>query len=96
MQNFCPRVGLLNEISQLIGRGRGSKVRCHWQGTMFRVRGAVDGGGILLLKAIVVVIPLLLVIAGDVETNPGLESIATLLSITLSGFSERAWKSGCK
>ena len=40
-------------------------------GTMFQVRGAVDGGGILLLRAIVVVIPLLLVIAGDVETNPG-------------------------
>ena len=35
--------------------------------------GAVDGGGPLLLRAIVVVIPLLLVIAGDVETNPGPE-----------------------
>ena len=31
----------------------------------------MDGGGTLLLRAIVVVIPLLLVIAGDVETNPG-------------------------
>ena len=58
---------------KLKGRGGCGKVRCHWQGTMFRVRGAVDGGGILLLRAIVVVIPLLLVIAGDVETNPGPE-----------------------
>ena len=66
-------VGLLNEISQLKGRGGGSKVRCHWQGTMFRVRGAVDGGGILLLRTIVVVKPLLLVIPWDVETNPGPE-----------------------
>ena len=40
---------------------------------MFQVWGAVDGGRILLLRAIVVVIPLLLVIAGDVETNPGPE-----------------------
>ena len=56
---------------KLKGRSEGGKVRCHWQGGMFQVRGAVDGGGTLLLKAIVVVIPLLLVIAGDVETNPG-------------------------
>ena len=41
-------------------------------GTMFRVRGAVDGRGILLLRA-TVVIPLLLAIAGDVKTNPGPE-----------------------
>ena len=54
-------------------RGRGSKVYCHWQGGMFQVRWQVDGGGTLLLRAIVVVIPLLLVIAGDVETNPGPE-----------------------
>ena len=34
MQNFCSRVmvGLLNEISQLKGRGGGSKVRCHMAG----------------------------------------------------------------
>ena len=38
-----------------------------------QARGAVDGGGPLLLRAIVVVIPLLLLIAGDVETNPGPE-----------------------
>ena len=40
-------------------------------GTMFQVRGAVGGG--LLLGATVVVIPLQLVIAGNVETNPGPE-----------------------
>ena len=38
-----------------------------------RVRGTVDGGRTLLLRAVVVVIPLLLVIAGDVEMNPGPE-----------------------
>ena len=52
-------------------RGGGGKVRCHWQGSSSQVRGTVDGGGTLLLRAIVVVIPLLLVIAGDVERNPG-------------------------
>jgi len=31
----------------------------------------LDGGGTLLLRAIIVVVPLLLVIAGDVELNPG-------------------------
>ena len=36
-----------------------------------RVRGSVDGRGTLLPTATVPVIPLLLVIAGDVETNPG-------------------------
>ena len=64
---------VIHSWSKLKGRGGGGKVCCHWQGTMFQVRGAVDGGGILLLRAIVVVIPLLLVIAGDVETNPGPE-----------------------
>ena len=52
-------------------RGGYGKVHCHWQGATSLVRGTVDGGGTLLLRAIVVVIPLLLVIAGDVETNPG-------------------------
>ena len=62
--------------SKLKGKGGGGKVHCHWQGTTtFQVRGIVDGGGTLLLRAIVVVIPLLLVIAGDVETNPGPEGI---------------------
>ena len=57
--------------SKLKGRGGGGKVRCHWQGSISQVRATVDSGGTLLLRAIVVVIPLLLVIAGDVETNPG-------------------------
>ena len=35
------------------------------------MKGILDGGGPLLLRAVVVMIPLLLVIAGDVETNPG-------------------------
>ena len=61
---------VVHSWSKLKGRGSGGKVRCHWQQIMFRVRGAVDGG---VLRAIVVVIPLLLVIAGDVETNPGPE-----------------------
>ena len=61
---------VVHSWSKLRGRGGGGKVRCHWQ-VMFRVRGAVDGGRILLLRAIVVMISLLLVIAGDVETNPG-------------------------
>ena len=51
-------------------RGGGGKVRCHWRESTSRVKGTADGGT-LLLRAIVVVIPLLLVIAGDVEENPG-------------------------
>ena len=50
---------------KLRAKGGGGKVHCHWQGSAFQVKG------ILLLRAIMVVIPLLLVIAGDVETNPG-------------------------
>ena len=62
---------VVHSWSKLRGRGGGGKVRCHWWGSTYQVRGTVDGGGILLLSAIVVMIPLLLVIAGDVETNPG-------------------------
>ena len=57
--------------SKLKGNGRFGKVRCHCQGDTSIVRGMMDVGGTLLLRAIVVVIPLLLVTAGDVETNPG-------------------------
>ena len=57
--------------SKLKWRSRGGKVRCHWRGYTSRVKGILDGGGTLLLRAIVVAIPLLLVMAGDVETNPG-------------------------
>ena len=66
---------VVHSWSKLKGKGGGGKVRCHWQGSAFRINGRADGGGTLLLKAIVVVIPLLLVIAGDVETNPGPEGI---------------------
>ena len=51
--------------------GRGGKVYCHWQGIISQVSGEGDDGKTLQLRVNVVVIPLLLVIAGDVETNPG-------------------------
>ena len=58
--------------SKLKGRAGGGKVRCHWRESTCQAKAKVDGGGCtLLLRAIMVVIPLLLVIAGDVETNPG-------------------------
>ena len=45
-----------------------------WQGTLRLARvhfsSEGDSGGTLLLRTIVLVIPLLLVMAGDVETNP--------------------------
>ena len=56
---------------KLKGKGGGGKVQCHWRESAFQVKGIVDSGGTLLLRAIVVVIPLLLVMAGDVEENPG-------------------------
>ena len=59
--------------SKLKGRGGGGKVRSHWWEPTSQVSVTVDSGGTLLHRAIVVVIPLLLVIAGDVETNPGPE-----------------------
>ena len=71
---------VVHSWSRLKGRGGGGKVHCRWWGPTFQVRGTVDGGGTLLLRAILVMIPLLLVIAGDVETNPGPEGIFTLFS----------------
>ena len=62
---------LVHSWSKLKGSGRCGKVRSHWWGSTSQVRRAVDSNGTLLLGTIVVVIPLLLVIAGDVETNPG-------------------------
>ena len=64
--------------SKLNGKGGGGKVCCHWQGSTFQAKGTgvkriLDGGGTLLLRAYVVVLPLLLVRAGDVELNPGPE-----------------------
>ena len=65
---------VVHSWSKLRGRGGGGKVHCLWSGprsgSTSQVR-TVDCGRTLLLKTIVVVIPLLLVIAGDVETNPG-------------------------
>ena len=62
---------VVHSQSVLNGRGRGGKVRCNWRWSTSQLRGAADGGGTLLLRAFVVVISLLLVMAGDVETNPG-------------------------
>ena len=64
---------VVHSWSKLKGRGGGDKVRCHWRESTLQMRWTVDhdGEGTLLLIAIVVVIPLLLVMAGDVETNPG-------------------------
>ena len=62
---------VVHSWSKVKGKGGGGKVRCHWRESTCQVRGTVDGGGTLLLRTIVVVIPLLLLIAGDVELNPG-------------------------
>ena len=62
---------VVHSWSKLKGRSGGSKVCCHWRGSTSRVKRISDGGGTLLLRAIMVVVPLLLVIAGDVELNPG-------------------------
>ena len=51
------------------GRGGGGKVRCHWREATFQVRETVDGGMTLVLSSFMVVV--LLLIAGDVELNPG-------------------------
>ena len=64
---------IVHSWSKLKRRGGSVKVHCYWWGSTSQVRGTVDGGGTLLLRAIVVVTSLLLVIAGDVETNPGPE-----------------------
>ena len=60
---------VVHSWSKLKGKGGGGKVHCHWRESTSQVKKTVDGGGTLLLRPIV--IPLLLVIAGDVETNPG-------------------------
>jgi len=67
--------------SKLKGRGRSGKVRCHWQGSSSQVRGTINGWETPLLRAIMVVILLLLVIAGDVETNPGPEGNFALTKV---------------
>ena len=56
---------------RLKGRGGSGKIRCHWWGSTFNVKETVSSGGIKLLRVVVVVMSLLLVMAGDMETNPG-------------------------
>ena len=62
---------VVHSWSKLKGRDGGGKVRCQWRESTSQMKVMVNGGGTLLLRAIMVMIPLLLVIAGDVETNPG-------------------------
>lgn len=52
-------------------KGGGGKIRCHWHEATSRVRETMNGGVTLVLSSFMVVVPLLLVIAGDVELNPG-------------------------
>ena len=66
---------VVHSWSKLKGRGGGGRVHSHWRGAISQMRWVVHGGGTLLPIAIVVVIPLLLVIAGDVEMNPGPEGM---------------------
>ena len=47
-------------------RSGDGKVHWHWQGSIFRIHGRVEGGGILLLTAVVMALSLLLVITGKV------------------------------
>ena len=51
------------------GRGGGGKIRCHWREATSRVRETVDGGVTRVLSSFMAVV--LLLIAGDVELNPG-------------------------
>ena len=86
--------------SKMKGRGGGGKVRCHWQGATSQVKVTVDGGGTQVLRAIVVVIPLLLVMAGDVETNPGpvgnscnIHSYSWLNCLRATYYNRQLWRS---
>ena len=56
---------------RLKGRSGSGKIHCHWWGSIFNMKETVSSGGIKLLRVVVVVMSLLLVMAGDVETNPG-------------------------
>ena len=56
---------------RLKGRGGSGKICCHWWGSTFNMKETVSSEGIKLLRVVVVVMSLLLVMAGDVETNPG-------------------------
>ena len=52
-------------------KGGAGKTRCHWREATSRVRETMNGGVTLVLSSSMMVVPLLLVIAGDVELNPG-------------------------
>lgn len=57
---------------RLKGRGGSGKIRCLCWGSTLNVKETVSSGGNKLLRVVVVVVmSLLLVMAGDVETNPG-------------------------
>ena len=63
---------VVQSLSMLKGRSGVGKIRCHWRSAAFQVRKTVEGGGtLLLLGSFMAVVPLLLVMAGDVELNPG-------------------------
>ena len=62
---------VVRSLSKQKGNFGGGKMPCHWQRTTSEVKEIVCGGMTLLLANFVVVLPLLLVIAGDVELNPG-------------------------
>ena len=65
------------------GRCGGGKTRCHWQGATSQVRDIVNGEVTLALSSLVVVVSLLLVIAGDVELNPGPGGILLCTTVSL-------------
>jgi len=52
-------------------KGGGGKVHCHWRESTCRLKETVDGGGDTAARSHCGDDPLLLVMAGDVETNPG-------------------------
>ena len=74
---------------KLKGRGDDGKVHCNWWQHTFRMRCITDGGRTLLLRTIVVVIPLLLLVAGDVETNPGPEG--TFVTLGRNWLTQLRW-----
>ena len=54
----------------LKGRGGSGKICYHRWGSAFNVKETVSSGGVKLLGVVVVVMSLLLIVAGDVETSP--------------------------
>ena len=64
---------VVHSWSKLKQKGGGGKVRCCCRGFTSYIRATVDayGGVTLLFRAFMVALPLLLMIAGDIEKNPG-------------------------